>query len=128
MSNMLPPAVVEIMKDMPTVEVRQFAINGKDGGTCLCNYENFSYSLHFNGQVKVKIINGFHDYEVGYRLIGVADTEELKAFMKENSGIEDGKIYFHESEMINVPTAISKKIMCTLDQADDIRRELRSAG
>jgi hypothetical protein len=128
MSNMLPPAVVEIMKDMPTVEVKHFAINGKDGGTRLCNDAEFSHSLHFNGQVKVKIVNGFHDYEVGYRLIGIADTEELKSFMKEHSGIEDGEIYFHESEMINVSPAISRKIMCTLDQADDIRSELGSAG
>jgi hypothetical protein len=78
------------------VEVNEFGFMNKQGGTGLSNWK---YDPKFVGVAKVAVIKFWYDYETGYRAIGVAQSKDLKNYLKTNASQMDQRVFVSQFDV-----------------------------
>lgn len=80
------------------VLVTSFCFSNAAGGTGISKGSRFTEEFS-RPKARVKIRNGSHDYETGWRFIGEAADPELNAYLGAHARREDRRVFVSEFEL-----------------------------
>lgn len=83
------------------VLVTSFCFINAAGGTGIAKGSRFTEEFP-RPAARVKIRNGFHDYETGWRFIGEAADPELTAYIEAHASKEDRRVFVSEFELADL--------------------------
>lgn len=82
-----------------TVGIRSFGFVNPSGGTGMSNWDH--NELFPDASALVQVVEGWDDYEIGFRMIGVSADPKLTAYLERVGSPDDRRVFFGDHEIIS---------------------------
>ena len=80
------------------IEIKEFAFINPNGGTGL---SDGIMNERFQGEAIVSVTKSWFDYEIGWRFVGEAISDDLKSYLDRNASKEDRRVFYGQFDLVD---------------------------
>jgi len=99
-------------RELPVVEATAVCFTNLHGGTGMTNWK---HDPRLPGPISVRVFKAWHDYETGYRFVGVACEPRLQQYLEQVSPADRREVYVGQFDLVaNTSHEAAEKVIAQL--------------